>query len=93
MPGTAVSFVLTVYNKRRFLTEVLASVAAQEGNFEREVIVVDDGSIDGSRELIEVSGTTAAGISSDQPAQPGTEQRHQSRPRRRLDAACQAARR
>jgi glycosyltransferase involved in cell wall biosynthesis len=53
MPGTAVSFVLTVFNKRRYLTDVLASVAAQEGEFEREVIVVDDGSTDGSRELLE----------------------------------------
>jgi glycosyltransferase involved in cell wall biosynthesis len=53
MSSTAVSFVLTVYNKRRYLAGVLASVAAQEGDFEREVIVVDDGSTDGSRELLE----------------------------------------
>ena len=56
MSGTAVSFVLTVYNKRRFLAEVLAAIAAQEGDFEREVVVVDDGSTDGSRELLEVLG-------------------------------------
>jgi glycosyltransferase involved in cell wall biosynthesis len=62
MPGTAVSFVLTVYNKHRFLPEVLASVAAQEGSFEREVIVVDDGSIDGSHELIEVVGPQLPGF-------------------------------
>jgi glycosyltransferase involved in cell wall biosynthesis len=62
MPGTAVSFVLTVYNKHRFLAEVLASVAAQEGSFEREVIVVDDGSIDGSHELIEVLGPKLPGF-------------------------------
>jgi glycosyltransferase involved in cell wall biosynthesis len=53
MPGAAVSFVVTVYNKRRYLAEVLASLAAQEGEFERETIVVDDGSTDGSREVIE----------------------------------------
>jgi glycosyltransferase involved in cell wall biosynthesis len=62
MPRTAVSFVLTVYNKHRFLAEVLASVAAQEGSFEREVIVVDDGSTDGSRELIEVLGPQLPGF-------------------------------
>jgi len=62
MAGTAVSFVLTVYNKDRFLAEVLASVAAQEGSFEREVIVVDDGSTDGSRELLEVLGPQLPGF-------------------------------
>jgi len=56
MPRPAVSFVLTVYNKRRYLADVLASVATQEGDFEREVIVVDDGSTDGSRELLENLG-------------------------------------
>jgi glycosyltransferase involved in cell wall biosynthesis len=62
MPGTAVSFVLTVYNKRRFLAEVLAAVASQEGDFEREVVVVDDGSTDGSRELLEVLGPRLPGF-------------------------------
>jgi hypothetical protein len=62
MAGTAVSFVLTVYNKHRFLAEVLASVAAQEGCFEREVIVVNDGSTDGSRELLEVLGPQLPGF-------------------------------
>ena len=60
--GTAVSYVLTVYNKRRYLADVLASVAAQEGSFEREVIVVDDGSTDGSRELIESLGPRLPGF-------------------------------
>jgi glycosyltransferase involved in cell wall biosynthesis len=62
MPGTAVSFVLTVYNKRRFLAEVLAAVAAQEGDFDREVVVVDDGSTDGSHELLEVIGPRLPGF-------------------------------
>ena len=53
MPRTAVSFLVTVYNKRRYLAEVLASIVAQEGEFDRETIVVDDGSTDGSHELIE----------------------------------------
>ena len=62
MSQTAVSFVLTVYNKRRYLADVLASVAAQEGEFEREVIVVDDGSTDGSRELLESLGPRLPGF-------------------------------
>jgi glycosyltransferase involved in cell wall biosynthesis len=62
MPRTAVSFVLTVYNKHRYLAEVLASVAAQEGGFEREVIVVDDGSTDGSRELLASLGSRLPGF-------------------------------
>jgi glycosyltransferase involved in cell wall biosynthesis len=62
MPQTAVSFVLTVYNKRRYLPDVLASVAAQEGDFEREVIAVDDGSTDGSRELLESLGPRLPGF-------------------------------
>jgi glycosyltransferase involved in cell wall biosynthesis len=62
MPSTAVSFVLTVYNKRAYLPNVLASVAAQEGSFEREVIVVDDGSTDGSRELLERLGPRLPGF-------------------------------
>jgi glycosyltransferase involved in cell wall biosynthesis len=62
MSQAAVSFVLTVYNKRRYLADVLASVAAQEGDFEREVIVVDDGSTDGSRELLESLGPHLPGF-------------------------------
>jgi len=60
--GTAVSFVLTVYNKRRYLADVLASVAAQAGGFEREVIIVDDGSTDGSREMLESLGPRLPGL-------------------------------
>ena len=62
MTRTGVSFVLTVYNKRRYLDDVLASVEAQEGDFEREVIVVDDGSTDGSRELIACRGPRLPGF-------------------------------
>ena len=62
MSRAAVSFVLTVYNKRAYLADVLNSVAAQEGGFDREVIVVDDGSIDGSRELLENLGPRLPGF-------------------------------
>jgi glycosyltransferase involved in cell wall biosynthesis len=48
-----VSVIITTFNRRRFLKEALVSVLAQDYR-DREVIVVDDGSTDGSRD--EVSG-------------------------------------
>ena len=46
-----VSFVLTVFNKERYLEATLRSVLGQEGDFARQVIVVDDGSDDRSVEI------------------------------------------
>ncbi len=48
----AVSFVLTVYNKEYFLPAVLDAVVAQSGDFEREYVIVNDGSTDDSLSLI-----------------------------------------
>lgn len=57
-PQTGVSFVIPVFNKRRFLRQVIAGLAAQRGAFAREFIFIDDGSTDGSRaELDERTGT------------------------------------
>ena len=47
----AVSFVVTVYNKEPHLAGTIASILNQEGDFAREVIVVDDGSTDRSLEI------------------------------------------
>lgn len=47
-----VSFIMTVYNKRPYLTDVLAAVRRQRGDFAREYVIVDDGSTDGSLALI-----------------------------------------
>jgi len=47
-----VSFVVTIYNKTRYIPHMLAGLAAQGGDFEREFIFVDDGSTDGSAELL-----------------------------------------
>jgi hypothetical protein len=41
-----------VYNKTPYLPRVLEAIAAQEGDFEREFIFVDDGSTDGSLDLL-----------------------------------------
>ncbi|NVK19046.1 MAG: glycosyltransferase [Methylocystaceae bacterium] len=47
-----VSFVITVYNKEKFLAPMLMSLGAQSGDFEREFIFVDDGSSDNSVAVI-----------------------------------------
>ena len=49
-PG--VSYVITVYNKAPYLPGVIDSLAAQEGDFEREFIFVDDGSSDNSMQVV-----------------------------------------
>jgi glycosyltransferase involved in cell wall biosynthesis len=49
---SGVSFLVTVFNKRAYLPQVVRSLAAQTGLFEREFIFVDDGSDDGSADLL-----------------------------------------
>jgi glycosyltransferase involved in cell wall biosynthesis len=45
---SGISFVVTVYNKEKFLLSVLGALFAQAGDFPREFILIDDGSTDGS---------------------------------------------
>ena len=52
-PSTGVSFVMPVYNGRRWLCEALDAIDAQRDGRPFEVIVVDDGSRDGSRRILE----------------------------------------
>lgn len=47
-----VSFVVPVYNKARHLPGVLRQIARQEGAFRRQFIFVDDGSTDGSLDIL-----------------------------------------
>ena len=49
---TGVSFIVTVFNKTAFLPRVTAALARQTGDFAREFVFVDDGSSDGSAELV-----------------------------------------
>lgn len=48
-----VSYILTVYNKAPYLPYVVQGLASQRGDFAREFVFVDDGSSDGSPELVE----------------------------------------
>jgi glycosyltransferase involved in cell wall biosynthesis len=51
MPDPLVSIVVPAYNEARFIEDVLRRVAAVP--FRREIIVVDDGSSDGTADLVE----------------------------------------
>jgi glycosyltransferase involved in cell wall biosynthesis len=50
--SAGVSYVVPVFNKSRWLPPVIEALAAQRGDFEREFIFVDDGSTDGSVEVV-----------------------------------------
>ena len=63
-----VSFVVTVFNKERYLEATLKSVLDQQGDFEKEFIVVDDGSSDRSVEIArDLVGSLANGKVIEQP--------------------------
>lgn len=47
-----VSFVVTVYNKARWLPGVLDAISTQRGDFDRQCVFVDDGSTDESLSIL-----------------------------------------
>ena len=49
---TDVSIVIVNWNTKDILLECLRSISAQDGNFKKEVIVVDNGSTDGSQDAV-----------------------------------------
>lgn len=51
-----VSAVIPAYNATRYITECLRSIADQEGDIAIEIIVVDDGSTDDTREKVRAFG-------------------------------------
>lgn len=46
-PERGVTFAVPLFNKERWVSATLDSIAAQRGDFAREIVVVDDGSTDG----------------------------------------------
>ncbi len=71
LPGTAVklSIVIPVYNERAFIEEVLMRVQAVP--WSKEIVVVDDGSTDGTRELLQELENAQKSGRHDAPAQDG----------------------
>ena len=49
LPG--VTYIVTIFNKAPYLEGVIRALANQEGRFERQYVLVDDGSTDGSGEV------------------------------------------
>jgi glycosyltransferase involved in cell wall biosynthesis len=67
-----ISVVIPVYNERAFIEEVLLRV--QGVPFEREILVIDDGSTDGTRALLEEFAKAQAAGSREIPVQDGKAQ-------------------
>ena len=47
------SVVIPVYNEKQTIQEIIGRVRDVEAGLEKEIIVVDDGSTDGTREILE----------------------------------------
>jgi glycosyltransferase involved in cell wall biosynthesis len=47
-----VSFVITAYNTEKFISECLDSILRQEGNYDFEIVIVDDASTDGTEGVV-----------------------------------------
>lgn len=59
-PGLTLSIVVPVYNERRFLPRLLRAAMLALPGVDREIVLVDDGSTDGTREWIKSTFPAAA---------------------------------
>ena len=50
-----ISVVIPVYNEKNYILEILKRVNNQKKNFDLEIIVIDDGSDDGTKKILEKS--------------------------------------
>jgi glycosyltransferase involved in cell wall biosynthesis len=50
-----ITYIITVYNKEKYVAEVIKSLQKITGNFRKEFIIIDDGSTDNSIKIIETS--------------------------------------
>jgi len=50
-----ISVVIPVYNEKNYILEILKRVNNQKKNFDLEIIVIDDGSNDGTKKILEKS--------------------------------------
>jgi GT2 family glycosyltransferase len=57
-----VTFAVPLYDKAPYVLETLDSIAAQRGDFAREIVVVDDGSRDGGGEAVSRWAAGRAGV-------------------------------
>jgi hypothetical protein len=59
-----VTYLVTIYNKAPYLRSVLTAIRGQQGEFDRQYVLVDDGSTDGSGELAaaEIAGWPNASL-------------------------------
>ena len=49
---TGVSFIIPVYNKAKHLPSVIQQIKLQQGNFPKQYVFLDDGSTDGSLDIV-----------------------------------------
>ncbi|MES2215477.1 MAG: glycosyltransferase [Pseudomonadota bacterium] len=48
-----ITYIITVYNKEKYIANVIKALKNIQGNFRKEFIIIDDGSTDNSRAIIE----------------------------------------
>src|SRR3990167_11521644 len=53
MPSKTLSIVIPCYNEKKTILEILARASAAPTDLPKEVVIVDDGSTDGTRDILD----------------------------------------